>query len=175
MRMEVCSYEYYSYTKQRPGSHKGHKHAVQARYGRASTLHTKAPNRRHGQTHFGLTRLPIHMGCPVGEAAGRADPTGQKSHRLLLAQTCHVPSPKSPALMAKHARSRMQRASHAGPIIMAGHARQEVQVPEDVDAVNGGQDVPGLRLPDSAHSLTWPFLPCVGRVVICGVHGLAKG
>ena len=48
--------------------------------------------------------------------------------------------------MAKHpgAGHRMQRTSHAGPIIMAWRARQEVRVPDDVYALNVGQDLPGL-------------------------------
>ena len=58
---------------------------------------------------------------------------------------------------------------------MAGHARQEVHVPEDVNALHGGQDLPGLRRNSSAPALTRPFLPRVGRVVICGGHQLANG
>ena len=158
MRMEVCSYEYYSHTKQRPGSHNAQKHGVQAPFGRSSTVPTIGSNTRHGQRHFRVTRHMVHMGLPVGEAAGRAEPTCQKSHRLLLAKMCNMPWPKSPGLMAKHARPGMQGALHAGPIIMTGDARQEVNIPEDVDAVHGGQDVPGLRLPGSDHSLTWRFL-----------------
>ena len=55
-------------------------------------------------------------------------------------------APKQTALLAKdpglgHG---MQPTSHEGPIIMAGHARQEVRVPDDVYALNVGQDLPGL-------------------------------
>ena len=59
-----------------------------------SSLHTTAPQTRHGRTHFGLTRGVPQMGCPVCEAAGRADPTGQKSHRLLTTKPGHGSSPK---------------------------------------------------------------------------------
>eukprot|EP00974_Lingulodinium_polyedra_P109264 10571212-Lingulodinium_polyedra.AAC.1 len=106
------------------------------------------------------------MGCPVGEAAGRADPTGQESHRLLLTERGRGRASENPCLGAKHPGPGMQRASHAGPLIMAVHARQEVRVPDDVDAFHVGQDIPGLRRSGSAPALTNPFLPRVGRSVI---------
>ena len=110
------------------------------------TLLTTARQIRNGRPNFGLTRGVTHMGCPVGETAGRADPTGQKSHRLLLTKPGRGPWPKNPAPMAEdlglgHG---MQPTCHAGPIIMAGDARQEVHVPDDVYALNAGQDLPGL-------------------------------
>ena len=142
-----------------------------------SSLHTTAPQTRHGRTHFGLARGVPHMGCPVGEAAGRADPTGQKSHRLLTTKPGHGCPTNNPGLGARqpHPGPGMQRASHAGPLIMATHARQAVHVPDDVDALHVGQDIPGLCRISSAPALSQPFLPNVGRVVIGGGHGLARG
>ena len=107
---------------------------------------------KYGRTHFGLTRGVPHMGCPVGETAGRTDPTGQKSHRLLLTKAGRGPWPKNPALMAKDIGlgQGMQPTFHTGPIIMAGHTGLEVRVPDDVYALNVGQDLPGLADSDPA-------------------------
>ena len=66
-------------------------------------------------------------------------------------------------------------ASHAGPNIMAGNARQEVLVPDDVDALHVGQDLAKLSRLSTARALTRSFLPRVDRVVICGGHRLARG
>ena len=132
------------------------------------TLLTTARQIRNGRPNFGLTRGVTHMGCLVGETAGRADPTGQKSHRLLLTKPGHGPWPKNPALMAKdpglgHG---MQPTCHAGPIIMAGHTRQEVRVPDDVYALNVGQDLPGLA--------ELPYTPQAAAAGTPGSCGLAR-
>ena len=112
-----------------------------------STLQT-----RNGRTHFGMTREVLHMGFLGFETAGRTDPTGQKSYRLLLTKAGRVPWPKSPALMAKDIGlgQGMQPTFHTGPIIMAGHSGLEVRVPDDVHALNVGQDLPGLAVSDPA-------------------------
>ena len=67
------------------------------------------------------------------------------------------------------------RASHAGPNIMAGHARQEVLVPDDLDALHVGKDLAKLSRISTAHALTRSFSPRVDRVFICGGHRLARG
>ena len=140
-------------------------------------LHPKARQHSHGRADLVLSRPPPHMGCPVGEAAGRADPTGQKSNRLLLAKSGPVPLAKGPALVAENPGPGMHRASDAGSIVMSRHSRQEVHVPDDVGTLHAGQDVPGVRVPaigHSAHSLTRPFLASVGRRLIWDGHQLAE-
>ena len=119
----------------------------------------------------------IHLIWDVRSAAGRADPTGQKSNRLLLAKSGPVPLAKGPALVAENLEPGMHRASDAGSIVMSRHSRQEVRVPDDVGTLHAGQDVPGVRVPaigHSAHSLTRPFLASVGRRLSWDGHQLAE-
>ena len=77
------------------------------------TILTTARQIRNGRPNFGLTRGVTHMGCPVGETAGRADPTGQKSHRLLLTKPGHGPWPKTRLLWHQTSASGTECNRHA--------------------------------------------------------------
>ena len=76
----------------------------------------------------------------------------KKGHRLLLTKPGHGPWTKSPALVAIDPclGHRMSPTYHKGPLIMAGRARREVDVPDDVHALNVGQDLPGHAVSDPA-------------------------